>query len=140
VTGYLIDTSVINRLNKPRVKERIAEIRAAGSSLYRCTVIDIEVLYSASARTYPTMRSRLASGFRLLEINQRVMERALAAQAKLALASQHRRVKTADLTIAACAETHGVAVLHYDSDYDALATVMNGLLTEWVVPRGTVDS
>ena len=42
----------------------------------------------------------------------------------------------ADLVIAAVAERHRVAIMHYDADYDLIATV-TGQQAEWV-PRGTV--
>ncbi len=43
-----------------------------------------------------------------------------------------------DLIIAATAEQHGVAVLHYDADYDRIAAV-TWQPVEWIVPRGSLD-
>ena len=43
-----------------------------------------------------------------------------------------------DLLIAACAEDHGLAVLHYDADFDHIASV-TGQTVEWVVPAGSLD-
>jgi len=39
--------------------------------------------------------------------------------------------------IAACAQRHGVTVLHYDGDFDLIAEV-TGQPVQWVVPRGSV--
>ena len=39
--------------------------------------------------------------------------------------------------IAAAAESAGLTVLHYDSDYDLISEV-TGQFAEWVVPRGTL--
>ncbi len=39
--------------------------------------------------------------------------------------------------IAATAELAGLAVLHYDRDYDLIAEI-TGQNVEWVVPRGSV--
>jgi predicted nucleic acid-binding protein len=44
-----------------------------------------------------------------------------------------------DLLIAAAAERHGVAVLHYDHEYELIASV-TGQPVEWVVQRGTADA
>lgn len=137
--GYLLDTSVIKRLGKSTVAMRVQELRAENARLYRCTVVDLETLYGANTANYKQRRSRLASGFGLLEINRRVLSGALAAQARLAEKSQHRRASLPDLVIAGCARLHNATLLHYDADYDALNDVMPGLETEWVVPRGTAD-
>jgi len=40
--------------------------------------------------------------------------------------------------IAATAERHGVTVLHYDHEYDLIAS-MTGQAARWVVRRGTAD-
>jgi len=46
--------------------------------------------------------------------------------------------KVPDLLIAAAAEDRGLTVLHYDADFDVIASV-TGQPTEWVVPAGSVD-
>jgi predicted nucleic acid-binding protein len=43
-----------------------------------------------------------------------------------------------DLVIAAAAEAAGLAVLHYDDDYDRIASVTRQP-TEWVAPAGSLD-
>jgi predicted nucleic acid-binding protein len=48
-----------------------------------------------------------------------------------------RSVKHPDLLIAAAAEAAGVAVLHYDEDYDRIAAI-TGQPTRWVAPAGTL--
>ena len=55
------------------------------------------------------------------------------------LAAKHQRGrKVPDLLIAAAAEAHDLAVLHYDSDFDLIARV-TGQTCDWVVPAGTID-
>ncbi len=55
------------------------------------------------------------------------------------LASKHQRGrKLPDLLIAAAAESRGVAVLHYDTDFDRIAAV-TGQSCEWIVPAGSID-
>ena len=43
-----------------------------------------------------------------------------------------------DLLIAGAAEELDVTVLHYDADFDLIASVM-GQRCQWVVPAGTVE-
>jgi predicted nucleic acid-binding protein len=62
-----------------------------------------------------------------------VVDRALEVQARLAATPQHRSVPLPDLLVAACAESAGLTVLHYD----AIAAI-TGEPTRWVVPRGSV--
>lgn len=62
---------------------------------------------------------------------------ALQVQRLLARRSQRGR-KIPDLLIAAAAEQLDVAVLHYDADFDAIASV-TGQRCRWVVPAGSVD-
>ncbi len=55
------------------------------------------------------------------------------------LASKHQRGrKVSDLLIAAAAEARGLTVLHYDADFDRIASV-TGQSCEWVAPAGSVD-
>ena len=54
----------------------------------------------------------------------------------LAQGGQHR-IPIPDLIIAAAAETVGMTVLHYDSDFDTMAAVTNQD-TEWVARRGSL--
>jgi predicted nucleic acid-binding protein len=70
-------------------------------------------------------------------ITEEVGERAVAVQSSLAKRSQHRGCGTQDLLIAACAEIHRVPLLHYDGNFDLIASV-TGQTTQWAVPRGEV--
>lgn len=138
LTGYLLDTSVMHRLATPEVAKRVEEL-GLKRLLYRCAIVDLEVLRSAtSSEDYAARRIALVSGFTELLITPDVMIRALEGQELLASKSQHRGVSLADLTIAACAKVNDAVVLHYDADYDLIAEA-TGQKTEWVVPSGSVD-
>jgi predicted nucleic acid-binding protein len=52
--------------------------------------------------------------------------------------SQHRSVPLPDLLIAACAESAGLALLHYDADFDRIAE-LTGQDVQWVMPQGSVS-
>jgi len=68
-----------------------------------------------------------------------VWERALEVQTELARSGAHRGAALPDLLIAATAERHDVTVLHYDHEYDLIASV-TGQPVSWVVPRGTAEN
>lgn len=47
------------------------------------------------------------------------------------------RIPLPDLLIAAVAELNNLAVLHYDADYDRIASVTQQP-SEWIAPRGSI--
>jgi predicted nucleic acid-binding protein len=74
----------------------------------------------------------------LLPQDDAVAQQAVAMQRALVARGTHRGPKVVDLVIAATAVVHGAEVLHYDSDYDALAAAEPRLRATWIVPRGSV--
>jgi predicted nucleic acid-binding protein len=135
---YLADKSGLTRhATRPEVREVIEPLLLAGR-LATCSIVDLELLYSArDPKTYQQLAIAL-QGMPRVAITEAVMDRALDVQARLARKSQHRAVPLPDLIIAACAETNGLVVLHYDSDYELIATVTKQPI-QWVVPRGSVS-
>jgi predicted nucleic acid-binding protein len=73
----------------------------------------------------------------LVETTAEHLERARHVQRLLAVNSQRGR-KIPDLLVAAAAEHAGCTVLHYDADFDLIASV-TGQTCQWVVPPGNVD-
>ena len=115
----------------PDRQERTGSHAAPGS------VIDLEVLFSTRTRQEHTrVRARRALAYRKVELTETVFNRAVDVQGLLASRAQHR-LPIADLVIAAAAETARMPVLHYDADFDTIATV-TGQDVEWVVPRGSL--
>lgn len=135
---YLCDTSVLARARRHEsVAQVITPLFDAGTAA-TCAVTDLEVLFSArSPADYERLRGYQAT-LTTLPVTPEVCTRALDVQAELAAKSQHRGASVPDLLIAACAEVNGATVLHYDSDYDLIASV-TGQPTAWVAPRGTIS-
>jgi hypothetical protein len=101
--------------------------------------VELEFLRGVAARQYKSRRMILRTSYPELPITAEVIDRALEVQSLLADDGQHQGVKVQDLIIAACAELNDAAtVLHYDTDYDAIAAV-TGQPAQWVVQRGTAD-
>ena len=104
-----------------------------------CAMVRLELLYSArSADEFADLRSDLGA-LPDLPIGQAQWDRALDVYAQLAKRGgmHHRSVKHPDLLIAAAAETAGVEVLHYDEDYDRIASI-TGQPVQWLAPRGSL--
>jgi len=107
-------------------------------SVATCGVVDLEFLYSATSPKIYSATTAMLRGMPRAAIDDVCVSRALEVQALLAERSQHRGVSVPDLLVAACAERRDLVVLHYDADYDRIATV-TGQPTQWVVPRGSVS-
>jgi len=93
-----------------------------------------------SARSADNHASIMADLDRLhhVPITPGIENRAREAQRDLAKIGHHR-LAPMDLIIAACAESEGAGVLHYDSDYDILATRTTlKFASEWVAPPGSL--
>jgi predicted nucleic acid-binding protein len=131
---YLVDKSALEqRRHRTRARDLLALLLAEGA-LATCHVIALEVLYSArNVDDYEILRSDLAA-LPWLPVTVAAMDRALEVQHALALRGQHR-LPLPDLMIAATAELHDATVLHYDHDYDLIASV-TGQPTQWIVERG----
>ena len=104
-----------------------------------CDMVRLELLYSAQNESeFRALRNDLEA---LLDcpIGKEQWERALEVYEELAHrgALHHRVVKHPDLLIAAAAEAAGVAVLHYDEDYDRIAAI-TGQEVRWIAQRGSL--
>ena len=135
---YLADTSAWHRATKPTVAVEW-EQRLLADTLAVCAQIRLEVLYSArSADDYEQLSAELLA-LHQLPCTAEHFERALEVQLLLAGRGglHHRSVKIADLVIAACAETAGATLWHYDEDFDRIAEVTSQS-AEWIAPRGSL--
>lgn len=135
--GYLVDKSALSRLGDPSVGARLRPMLVRGD-LSICGTSMLEVLYSArAADDYAATLDEL-QGLARVPVDDVVIDRAIEVQSVLARCGQHRGASLPDLILAAAAERAGLAVLHYDSDFDRIAAV-TGQTCEWVVERGEVD-
>jgi hypothetical protein len=133
---YLVDTSVLARAHQRQVGDRLEELASKGA-MWTCGMVDLEVVYGSRARAVaPTIEERAA--LPVARIDQSVLDRAITVAGLLARSGQHRGAKPVDLVIAAAAEAAGLTLLHYDSEYDRIATVTHQRV-EWVAPPGSLD-
>jgi hypothetical protein len=134
---YLVDTSAMARAGVDVVARALSSWGRHGL-LASCATVDLEVLFSArSPEEYRQIAALRRRGLEDLPLTAAVGQRALEVQAALAARSHHRSVGVVELLTAATAEHYGAVVVHYDSDFDHVATV-TGQPTRWVAPRGSV--
>jgi predicted nucleic acid-binding protein len=132
---YLVDTSVLARAAIDSVGDRIEALALAGR-FWTCRTVDLEVVYASRRRDVAeVIEERLA--LPEAPVTPAVMDRALQVAGLLAAAGHHRGAKPADLVIAAAAEATRLVVLHYDDDYDRIASVTHQP-TEWVASKGSL--
>ncbi len=138
MTLVLIDTSALMRAGHELVGERLNDLIVAGVAA-TCTTVELEVGYSArSADALRQNRMKRSKLFVSLPVDERAARRALAVQQFLANAGLHRAAGPIDLLTAAVAELNNAVVMHYDADFEHIASVTRQR-HEWVVPRGSVD-
>jgi predicted nucleic acid-binding protein len=132
---YLLDTTVLTRLSLPPVRARVAALD--GDGLARTSITDLEIGYSArNADEWDRLMTALAT-FRSVEVDAHHFVRAARLQRALAAKGLRGR-KVPDLLIAAVAEAESLTVLHYDNDFEHIASI-TGQRTEWIVDRGSID-
>lgn len=136
VTGeYLVETSVFTRVRVAEVRRRLEQVRA--DRLARCVVTDLELGHSArTAEEWDKLQADVGA-FREVALTDRTVTRAKEVQRALADRGLRGR-KVPDLLIAAAAEDSRLCVLHYDADFEVIASV-TGQAHEWVVARGSID-
>jgi predicted nucleic acid-binding protein len=134
---FLIDTSVLTRLSKPAISNRLSGLEAANAVLARCTMTDLEIGSSASNASEWSRIQSFLDAYGSIQIESQDFHFALDLQRKLADAGLKGR-KPPDLLIAAVAIRVEHTVLHYDRDFQHVASVSD-LSHEWIVPAGSVD-
>lgn len=133
---FLLDTSAVKRLDHAEVRAVVEPLAMAGE-LGRPRICDLEVGYSArNAAEWDQLVGAL-DAFAPVDTTTAHVHRALQVQRLLAQRSQRGR-KIPDLLVAAAAEELDVTVLHYDSDFDLIASV-TGQRCQWVVPAGSMQ-
>jgi predicted nucleic acid-binding protein len=139
----LLDTSVWARLRDGRLFGSAAEqlyARIERGELALTEPLLLEMRYSARDATDFELLAEELDAMPLLSLEGTAVRRSLEAQAQLAaLPDVSHRVKPIDLLVAAVAEHHGSAVLHYDADYELLAERTDlAFDSVWAAERGSL--
>ena len=134
----LADTSVWAHKARPAIHDWFATAVESGE-IACCDMVALELLHSArNAREFAMIELGLAA-LPWIEPYARDWQRARDIYRALGNkpGAAQRSIKHADLLIAVAAQRAGLAVLHYDSDYDTIAAV-TGQPTRWAAPRGSL--
>ena len=138
----LLDNSAWARLRPPSAvpaprRTEVARAIEAGE-VFVCMPFLLEAGYSArNAMEHDELLCELESLPRL-EIDSEVEQRTLDAQAQLARLGYHR-LPPVDLMLAAVAHRHQLDVLHYDADYDLIASKTDlRFRSVWLAERGSL--
>jgi hypothetical protein len=104
-----------------------------------CDMVRLELLYSARNATEFTLLQSELDALPNCPIGISQWKRALDVYEQLAHQGglHHRAVRHPDLLIAAAAEAAGIPVLHYDEDYDRIASI-TGQDARWLARRGSI--
>jgi len=136
IARFLIDTSAAARMRSAAVSERLEPL-ITGGLVATCATLDAEALYSArSPAEYEQLRADRRDAYEYLPTDDGHWQRAFDAQRSLARTGRHRAVGIADLLTAVMAVEHEMTVVHYDSDFEIAAEVLD-FEHRWVLPRGT---
>ncbi len=135
---HLIDTSALARTRHPAIAEIIGGLiidRTAAT----CITIDLEVGYSARNHTEIIALSQYRqANYHQLPMRQEITDRAREIQNAMAKTGHHRAAGVFDILTAATADFYGVTLLHYDADFEHIATA-TGQPQRWIAPRGSLD-
>lgn len=136
---FLLDTSALVRiLRDPAARSRWEQQITAGLVAV-CPIIELEVLYTARSKAdRDELLDLLCTAFCWVPMPERVFARAAEVQADLTARGAHRSAGAVDLLVAATAELHALALLHYDHDFDQIVAV-TGQLANWLAPPGSID-
>ncbi|RFU19222.1 PIN domain-containing protein [Geodermatophilus marinus] len=135
IARFLIDTSAAARMRLAPVADRLEPL-ITGGLVATCATLDAEALYSArSPAEYEQVRADRREAYEYLPTDDDHWQRAFGAQRSLAATGRHRAVGIADLLTAVLAAEHRLVIVHYDSDFELAAEVLD-FEHRWVLPRG----
>jgi predicted nucleic acid-binding protein len=126
---YLLDTSgLVRLLREPKLQSAWYDAIDAGA-IASCYVQRTEFLYSArNGREYDEIAEMFTDLYPDVSVPKNAGRWISAVQHRMAQAGKHRSASAVDLVIAATAAHHGLAVLHDDADYRAIARQATDLL------------
>jgi len=142
VARYLADTSAwvkSRQRSAPASVRRHFDELLLNDEIAICDVVALELLHHESTPAAFRKRRADLDALPWVPVGKAECARALEVQYSLAGrgGARHRGVKLPDYLIAASAELAGLAVLHYDGDYELVASE-TGQGHEWLAPRGSL--
>lgn len=134
---HLVDNSVWQRIAQPVVFEAMSALSRSGA-LAATTPQMLEYGHSArNPRDFDILMQKLES-FVLLIPDVNCHKQAMAVQHALWHNARVRGAGAFDIQIAAIAIRHGVTVVHYEKNFQTIASVVPEFSQHWIAPRGSL--
>jgi predicted nucleic acid-binding protein len=135
---FIADTSAWAHSDHPRIQAEWLGAIPRGQ-IATTPIVAFEVLRSARNGDEFDAKAADLADLRDVPITRSVTNAAIRAFRELAHRQPlfHRSVTNEDLLIAAAAQDAAVGVLHYDADFDTLATVLE-FESRWIAPAGSL--
>jgi predicted nucleic acid-binding protein len=142
VASFLADTSawlLSKRMDAPEGLRKSFVERLSTGEIAICGPVQWELLHSTNNAAEFKARRKSLGALSHVPFDNSDWERALDVCQALAEkgGSLHRAPSMPDAMIAVAAERAGLTVLHYDKDFDLIASV-TGQPCEWVAPKGSL--
>lgn len=122
---FLIDSSAWIEYLRPngskKAKDRVREILEKDNAV-SCGIVVVEILRGAKDKKIFQLLKETLSSLAQIQIDETVIERA--AEFGFRLDRKAKNVSTTDLFIAAAAYEKDAVVLHLDSDFETIASVV----------------
>jgi predicted nucleic acid-binding protein len=138
VNLYLLDASAFHRLGRSALVAAAVEEWNARAVPAVCSPMRLEICYSARSESEHARLAGILEEFIPLDTTPDVTRRAEELQRRLFAAGAGRAAGAVDLLLAATALEYRAILLHYDRDFDLCQEAEPTLLSQWVVPRGSV--
>lgn len=139
-TRFLIDTSVWARLaTTPEVVEELKKLveLVSPTDLLVCPPVAVEYGFTARTGKDHSKLMEQLDAFGASDVHP-TREDVLALQSRLWNGGLLRAAGATDTLIAAYALKNNAAVLHYDRDFEHIASVVPGFSHKWILPRGSI--
>ena len=133
----LADTSAWTNKHKSSSADTDFQTRIIEGEIATCPMVVMELLWTTRSQAeFMELREDLEA-LPQLPIDATTWARAMDVWSMLVRDGRHRHAKIQDLLVAATAEIAGVAVCHYDSDFEAIASV-TGQFIRSIAPIGSL--
>jgi predicted nucleic acid-binding protein len=135
----LADTSAWTTRHRDAAATTDFDDRLAAGELATCDMVRMELLWTTRNATEFAQQRLALEAMPQCPIGEATWKRALDVFERLAQDGplHHRRVRIPDLLVAAAAELAGAGVLHYDADFELIASV-TGQPVRPIAPLGSL--
>lgn len=135
---FLVDTSAVVRLLRDRDVRARWQPQITAGVMGICPITELELLHSARSKAdREEWLELLGATFAWVAMPDRVFSRATEVQAAMTARGTHRSAGAVDLLLAATAELNGLALVHYDHDFDEVVKATSQPAV-WVAPPGSI--